>query len=36
MSCWTGAFANAAGRDKLVSDIARLQGELVGAKELYD
>lgn len=36
MPCWTGDFANAAGRSKLLENIARLEGELVGAKELYD
>jgi hypothetical protein len=36
MPCWTGEFANAAGRSKLLESIVRLEGELVGAKELYD
>lgn len=36
MPCWTGDFANAAGRTKLLEDIERLQGEMVGAKERYD
>jgi hypothetical protein len=36
MACWTGDFANAAGRAKLLEDIERLQGELVGVKERYD
>jgi hypothetical protein len=35
MECWTGEFANAAGRAKLVKDITNLKEELVGAEELY-
>jgi hypothetical protein len=36
MECYSGAFANAAGRAAIIGDIARLQTELVGAKEIYD
>jgi hypothetical protein len=36
MECWTGDFAAAAGRAKIVADIERLQAELGPAKELFD
>lgn len=36
MPCWTGDFASAAGRAKIVADIEAFRAQLVGAKELYD
>jgi hypothetical protein len=36
MECWTGDFAAAAGRAKIVQDIERLTSELGPAKELFD
>lgn len=36
MDCWTGDFANAAGRAGLLEQLAIAEAELVGAKELYD
>jgi hypothetical protein len=36
MACWTGDFANAAGRTKLLEDIANLEGEMDGAKATFD
>jgi hypothetical protein len=36
MDCWTGDFANAAGRAKIIESIARLEVELVGATEEFD
>lgn len=36
MDCWTGDFANAAGRAKIIEGIARLEAELVGATEEFD
>jgi chemotaxis regulatin CheY-phosphate phosphatase CheZ len=36
MECWDGDYANAAGREKILAEITRLEGEMVHAKELYD
>lgn len=36
MDCWSGEFANAAGRKKIVDDIAALTLDLVPAKEKYE
>ena len=36
MPCWTGAFANAAGRASIEAEIKGLEESMVAAKELYD
>jgi hypothetical protein len=36
MSCWNGDFANKAGREQLLGDLARFQGEYDSAKAEYD
>jgi hypothetical protein len=36
MDCWSGAFANAAGRAQLEADLANFQAELVGVQARYE
>jgi len=36
MDCWTGEFANAAGRAAIIADIEKFSEEMVEAKDLYD
>jgi hypothetical protein len=36
MDCWTGAFANAAGRAQLESELANYRGQLETAKVEFD
>jgi len=36
MDCWTGAFANAAGRASLEQELATFERQLEGAKERFD
>jgi hypothetical protein len=36
MECWTGDFANAAGRTRIIETIARLEDDLVYAREDFE
>jgi hypothetical protein len=36
MACWTGAFANAAGRANIEAQIKSIEEEMGKAKEIYD
>lgn len=36
MECWSGDFANTAGRQSLLNQLENIQGELKKAKEHYD
>lgn len=36
MKCWSGDFANQAGRQSLLNQLDQIEGELSQAKELYD